>query len=235
MEICPYLAMTAAEIAARHALPEKIAYMACHFSPYSTGLSNIPGALPLGSLLMVNDRTPIGGHDPGRILEELGAAVERMECSGIVLDFQRPDYPETAELCKSLVQGLSCPVCVSHLYATELPCPVLIPPVPLDVLPEEYLSRWQGREIWLEIATDAARIRVTRQGAAIHPEAYPEEEETMHPEPQLHIAYRIEQTEDALLFHLRRSPAHLDSLLRSAQALGIHTAIGLYQQLYQRK
>ena len=40
-----YLAMTAAELSAAEALPRKMAYMACHFSLYGTGLSNIPEQL----------------------------------------------------------------------------------------------------------------------------------------------------------------------------------------------
>lgn len=231
MEICPYLAMTAGELGGAEKLPEHLAYMACHFSPYSTGLSNIPGTLPPGSILMVNDRTPICGHDPQRICAELTEAVEKLSCRGILLDFQRPDFPETARLCKHLVQTRNCPTCVSHLYAQDLPCPILIPPAPLHTPLEEHLAKWQGREIWLEIATDAACIRLTKEGASLLPDSYREQEEYTHTDEHLHIDYHIEQQETQVLFHLRRTPHHLANLLRQAQSLGITTALGLYQQL----
>ena len=52
MAIRPFLAMTAAEIQGTETLPPKTAWMACHFSPYSTGLSNLPKALPPGLSLI---------------------------------------------------------------------------------------------------------------------------------------------------------------------------------------
>ena len=52
MAIAQYLAMTAAEMIGSTFLPQKAAWMACHFSPYSTGLCNLPSALPPGSLLI---------------------------------------------------------------------------------------------------------------------------------------------------------------------------------------
>ena len=64
MAIPQYLAMTAAEMAGTAPLPRYMAWMACHFSPYSTGLTNRPAKLRQGSLLILNDRTPIHCHDP---------------------------------------------------------------------------------------------------------------------------------------------------------------------------
>ena len=58
MAIAPFLAMTAAEMQNSSQLPPKIAWMACHFSPYGLGLSNLPKELPSDSLLMVDDITP---------------------------------------------------------------------------------------------------------------------------------------------------------------------------------
>ena len=58
MGISHYLAMTGVEIAAAEALPENIAYMACHFSPYGTGLTGAPEVLPKHSMLILNDRIP---------------------------------------------------------------------------------------------------------------------------------------------------------------------------------
>ena len=76
MPIPCYLALTAAEFANANQLPEKIAWMACHFSCYGTGLSNFPEDLPGGSVIILNDRTPPDKHDPQRILEQLQQLVE---------------------------------------------------------------------------------------------------------------------------------------------------------------
>ena len=67
----PYLAMTPAEFNSVSQPPPDFAYMACHFSPYGTGLGNLPTVLPPESLLILNDRTPIHGHDPQRIFDQL--------------------------------------------------------------------------------------------------------------------------------------------------------------------
>ena len=71
MAIRLYLAMTAAEIRENTGLPPKIAWMACHFSPYCTGLSNLPRILAAGSVLMLDDVTPIFHHDPQQIAAQL--------------------------------------------------------------------------------------------------------------------------------------------------------------------
>ena len=73
MAIRPFLAMTAAEIRGTETLPPKTAWMACHFSPYSTGLSNLPKALPPGSMVILDDITPIHGHDSETIAALLEA------------------------------------------------------------------------------------------------------------------------------------------------------------------
>ena len=90
MAIRPFLAMTAAEIQGTETLPPKTAWMACHFSPYSTGLSNLPKALPPGSMVILDDITPIHGHDAEAIAAQLRSRLEEIECSGVLLDFQRP-------------------------------------------------------------------------------------------------------------------------------------------------
>jgi hypothetical protein len=84
-----YLAQTREEFAVCPSLPEHPAWMACHFSPYGTGLSNLPEALPKGSLLILNDRTPVFGHDPLQVAAQLEESVVRLECSGILLDFSQ--------------------------------------------------------------------------------------------------------------------------------------------------
>lgn len=231
MVLQPFLAMTAAEIREKTVLPPKIAWMACHFSPYGTGLSNLPQTLPPCSILMVDDITPIHGHDPQRILDQLGSCVERLSCSGVLLDFQRPEVEETAVLVEVLTQALPCPVAVSHWYSNTGSFPVVLPPVPPSETPESYFAPWQGREIWLELALDAVEITVTEEGTVFHPLPSAPAEEPEFFEETLLCRYHCDVRSDTVRFTLRRAPEDLEQLLAEAENFGITQAMGLYQEL----
>lgn len=222
-----YLAMTGAEIAQNPALPRKIAWMACHFSPYGAGLSNCPESLPPGSMVIVNDRTPIGGHDPDRIVGQLGQVIEKLNCGRILLDFQRPGSPETAEVVQALVRKLPCPVGVSEPYAEGLPCPVFLPPVPLTCPLSDYLAPWQGREIWLEAALNGEVVTVTEEGASFAPitQIYPADG---FENEALRCHYRITAEADSVRFNLWRTEEDLAVLVQDTH---IRLAVGLYQEL----
>ncbi len=227
-----YLAMTAAEIAAHGAAGPNLAWMACHFSPYSTGLSNCPQSLPEGSMLIVNDRTPVCGHSPEVITEQLSEMVETLGCSRVLLDFQRPGEAETAAIAAAAANALSCPVGVSPLYSNGLRCPVFLPPLPLPRTLREYLAPWQGREVWLEAALDTRVFTVTGDGCRQDPEAdaslsFP------HRDPQLHCRYRIDPSPGAISFTLHRSREDLDALAEEAEAAGVRCFVGLFQELGQ--
>ena len=230
MAIPMYLAMTAAEFAVCRVLPEKIGWMACHFSPYGTGLSNLPDKLPKDSLLIVNDRTPICGHDPGSIFAQLSEIIEEQSVSAVLLDFQRPDVPETQALAKHLA-GLPCPVGVSHLYARELACPVFLPPVPVNQEIRCHLAPWQGREIWLEAALSGMTIRLDSHGCVT--EELRAEKSAPFPfsDPTLRCHYRIGTGNDTACFHLLRFKEDLMQLLEDGTQYGVTTAVGLYQEL----
>ena len=230
MDIVHYLAMTAAEIGANPPLPPKIAWMACHFSPYSAGLSNCPRQLPPGSLLILNDFSPIHGHSPEAVADQLRSWVEDFQCSGVLLDFQRPGNTETAALTEYLEGSLPCPVAVSHLYADSLSCPVFLPPVPVQTPVAEYLAPWQGREIWLETALDAVKITLTEKGASFAPLPRADSEKNDFRDEKLHCRYRISLSEDRAEFLLYRAKEDLASLLRDAGNHGVTTAVGLYQE-----
>ena len=230
MDIVHYLAMTAAEIGANPPLPPKIAWMACHFSPYSAGLSNCPRQLPPGSLLILNDFSPIHGHSPETAANQLRSWVEDFQCSGVLLDFQRPGNTETAALTEYLEGSLPCPVAVSHLYADSLSCPVFLPPVPVQTPAAEYLSPWQGREIWLETALDAVKITLTEKGASFAPLPRADSEKNDFRDEKLHCRYRISLSEDRAEFLLYRVKEDLASLLGDAGKHGVTTAVGLYQE-----
>lgn len=226
-----YLAMTAAEFSGAENRPANPAWMACHFSPYATGLSNCPETLPEGAMLIVNDRTPIHGHDPSYILEQLKELTERLHCNSVLLDFQRPGCDETAALVQCLVSGLSCPVGVSEPYAQEQECPVFLPPIPVYLSAREYLSPWAGREIWLEAALEGTQVTVTAEEARFA--SLPSEQipEGCHADEALLCHYAIQVEKDAAIFSLYRTVEDLRALLTAAADFGVTCCIGLYQEL----
>ena len=224
----PFLAMTAAEIAGNEALPPKIAWMACHFSPYGPGLSNLPGLLPAGSLLMVDDATPMGSHDPRTIRDQLCRCAEALNCCGILLDFQRPKDNKTASLVEFLLGNLPCPMAVSHLYAEHSDCALCVPPVPPSESAESWLSQWKDKELWLEISREGEQITVTEDGAAVSPLPFWEEQEQDFFAENLLCHYRQELREDTVVFTLYRTEDDLTSLLETAKSHGVTNTVGLY-------
>ena len=225
-----YLAMTAAEIAACDAFPQPMGWMACHFSPYGTGLSNCPASLPREAMLIVNDRTPIAGHDGTLIAEQLASLVEKLEADSVLLDFQRENCPETATAAKIIIDALPCPTAISAVYAAGLNCPVLLPPPPPDTPLADHLGKWDGRELWLEAALTAAEITVTAEGS-IYRELSSVHTEGGFCHQALCCHYRAEEAENALRFTLWRTPEDLAALLKEAEGLGVTRAVGLYQEL----
>ena len=223
-----YLAMTAAEIRANTDFPPNIGYMACHFSPYGTGLSNCPAHLPEGSMLILNDRTPIHGHDHGLIADQLTELVEKLKCDSVLLDFQRVDVPELSLLAQKLSAALPCPVGVSDLYAADSDCSIFLPPVMPDTLLSEHLVPWQGRDIWLDISTEGLEITLTEKGAStvsLPSQVFP----ACHGDSALHCHYRIDVGEN-IRFTLFRTEQDVKDLLAEAKHLGISRAVGLYQE-----
>ena len=230
MAIAPFLAMTAAEICAASSLPPGIAWMACHFSPYGLGLSNLPKELPPGSLLMVDDITPPRRHDPRLIAQQLSECVETLRCHGILLDFQRENCLKTQSIANNLVAALPCPVAVSAHYANDLACPVILPPVPPSVPLETHIAPWKGREIWLELESAGQIITLTKKGAEVCSLPYPDLKKPGFADSELHCHYTIETTEKSAGFTLWRTNEDLEQLLKQAETLGITQAVGLFQE-----
>ena len=226
-----YLALTATEFQKCSSVPEYVAWMACHYSPYGLGLSNLPRELPQSAMLILNDRTPPHSHNPDLIARQLKELVDTFQCGSILLDFQHPDLTENAAVVKAVTTALSCPIGVSELYARDLPCAVLLPPVPPHVPLEEYLSPWQGREIWLEIAPGGEVITVTDQGSSVSPLSSAELPEAALEDPALHCHYHIRTFDDRIDFTLWRTKDDLTALLQQAEALGVTHAVGLWQEL----
>lgn len=228
-----YLAMTAAELRSNDSIPQKIAWMACHFSPYGTGLTNLPKVLPEGSLLILNDRTPVHGHDPHLIADTLCQSMETLQCSALLLDFQRPGCSESAAIVAELIQ-LPCPVIVSQYYAEKLRCPIFLPPVPLNMPPEDYLQPYKGRDIWLDAALDGQVWTVTESGSSFCPLSPGEEPDCPHFGKELLCHYRIDTTPQKATFTLRRTRNDLQCLLSKCKDYGLTGAVGLWQELVHK-
>ena len=235
MAIRQYLAMTASEIAAASPLPPQIAWMACHFSPYGMGLSNQPHKLPKGSLLILNDRTPIHLHDPLLVACQLSSLLQRLSCAGLLLDFQRPGCEELGTLCAFLADTLPYPVAISSLYARYADSPVFLPAAPCHIPLEKYIAPWQGREVWLELALDCQELLLTSQGCRILNIPHPGDTASFHQDERLHCHYRPQVTPGSAMFTLLRTHEDLTDLTSQAEALGITTTVGLYQELCGRK
>lgn len=231
MAIAPFLAMTAAEMYSVSELPDKIAWMACHFSPYGLGLSNLPKELPAGSLLMVDDMTPPHGHDPVRIAGQLSACVESLQCCGVLLDFQRGGCKETLVIAEYLSEALPCPVVVSESYAHNLSCPVFLSPLPPSAALETYLLPWKDREIWLDLGTDGECIILTESGAEAQALPYPDMHSPGFHDSSLCCHYTVQTDEKSAGFTLWRTRNDLKELLAEAETLGVSGAVGLYQEL----
>ena len=224
-----YLAMTAAEIAQVAPLPARLAWMACHFSAYGTGLSNLPQSLPPGSVLLVNDRTPMSGHDPLRIRDQLAQAVDDFSLMGIVLDLQRPDHPQAVALVEALKGAFSCKLAVSPSYSIP-GVGVFLPPPPVNCPLQNHLKPWQGYEIWLEAELSAQKFCVGPDGCKVTP--LPAQTQPLpHPCPDLFCHYHATIKDDLAEFCLHRTKQDLQALLQAAEDLGVVAALGLYQEL----
>lgn len=231
MDLKYCLAVTAAEFGTLEALPSQLAWMACHFSPAGKGLSNLPGILPPGSLIMIDDSLPPEDHDPGLIAAQLQQLAQDRQAGGIVLDLQRPDSQESARIARVLSEALSCPVCISPFYAKDLRGPVLLPPPPLHQPIEKYIAPWKGREIWLEAALEAERITVTEEDSIAAPIPFSPIPEDCFTDDALCCRYQAQVLEDRVIFTLVRDKEMLQKLLIKAAEQGIRQALGLYQQL----
>ena len=230
MPIARYLGMTGAEMAGNAVFPDYAAWRACHFSSSGKGVSNLPKWLPAGSLLILDDSTPIQDHDPERIAAELGSCMERLQCAGLLLDFQRPGEEQARTLTEYLCQALPFPVVVSDSYADGLDCGVFVSPVPPDDSMDMWLSRWSGREIWLDTTMEGLEIVLTEKGAKNVPLPVWNCPEGGLEDTRLHCHYQITLGSDSAVFTLWRTMEDIAAQLEEAEQLGVAAAVGLYQE-----
>ncbi len=231
MAIPCYLAMTAAEMEKEIPLPGRLSWMACHFSLYTKGLSNLPKSLPAGALLMLDDVNPVSGHDPAMVAQQLEEVLETFSCVGVLLDFQRPDRAETAVMAAELCSRLPGRVVVSAAYAQGLSCPVCLPPVPCNVALQAYLEPWKTREILLEWALTKENWDVTEAGTQRREVLGERMPEGGFWEKTLHCHYRVTRKAECLQFMLWRTLEDMKALGEEAESCGVKAMVGLWQEL----
>lgn len=225
-----YLAMTAAEISA-FPPARPIAYMACQFSPYTEGLTNIPDWLPKGSVLILNDRMPCNGHSPDLVAGQLADVVARLECESVLLDFQRAPEPESLSIAERILETFSCPVAVTEGFAAAYSCPVFLSPAPLHLGLEQHIKPWAGREIWLEGALCQESVIISDQGSTVTPIFPTEQLSGGFYDEILRCCYRQKMQSDCIEFTLYDTLESLEKKFELAKELGIARAIGLWQEL----
>lgn len=226
-----YLAMTGAEMRTTSEIPTHFAYMACHFSPYGEGITNIPDTLPENAMLILNDRMPCQGHSPDLAAQQLWEAVSRLGCESVLLDFLHPPDSESEAMVRAITERLQCPVAVSAQYAEGLHCPVFLPPCPLHIPQEEYLRPWKGREIWLEAALCQEEAVVMPEGASFAPIFPTAAMSGGFFDAHLMCNYHLCIEEKLIRFTLFDTPESLPQKLEHAHALGVSRAVGLWQEL----
>lgn len=229
MPIPCYLAMTAAEFAKADTLPGNMAWMACHYSCYGTGLSNLPEHLPEGSMVILNDRMPPDRHDPKRIASQLLELVADLTPDAFLLDFQRSGIDLNRQLAKVLAEALPCPVGVTAEYAGDSGCAVFLEPPPLHMALNDHIAPWADRQIWLEIAPQTFTYTVTEAGCSILEQENARLPEPVFTEKNVFCRYHTELTDAAAVFTLQRTREDLTAMLETCS--GITRAVGLYQQL----
>ena len=147
---------------------------------------------------------------------------------GLLLDFEHPPSADAHEL----IQGLPCPAAAPPGYSDD--GPVFLPPPPLHVPLEEYLSPWTGREIWLEAALQKQVVTVTAEGTEFSPVSFYGELSGGFYTEALCCRYTQKFTEDRAVFTLFDTPETLKRKLDHAADLGVTRAVGLYLELGEK-
>ena len=232
MRIRCYLAMTGAEFSATPQLSHPVAWMACHFSSYGTGLSNLPPKLPKGSVVIVNDRTPPQGHNMDTVVSQLQQIREAQEDVSFLFDFQRPDDKELTSLVSRLEQLTDCPIAISEIYGKSTSHAVFLQAPPPHASLKKHVADWQNRELWLELALETEKAVVTHDGCRFERAENQALKKPFFYDKALACHYRTHIFSDRVEFMLQRNGETIPLLLQEAEELGIKTAVGLYQQLH---
>ena len=219
MDFSVYLAMAPEQV-----LPEGLR-KALLFCPFEE--NGIPESLPAGCLPVLTDRTPFAQGNARHIIDRLSAIASGSPA--VLLDFQRKGQMGLREFVQKLRSSLSCPVAAPPEYAGPAG-PVFLPPIPPDVMPEEALAPWQGRQIWLDLAPSAQKLTLTAAGCSSSDTA--EVGTGGFPDAALFCHYRLETIqEDRVQFTLWRTGEDLSALTARLPELGVCGCVGLYPEL----
>ena len=229
-----YLAITAQEFAQIRDFSSTLCYLACHFSSSGTGLSNLPSQLPSGSILCIDDSTPISNHCKTQVTAQIRELISKLNPCGILLDFQRPDNPYALDMIESILGSCTdCPVSVSHIYARDFDCPVFLPPLPFRLTIPAYLQPWSNREIWLELGSDKEMAIITENGFGSEQICSIPPGGNSFREPSLLCHYCTQIKQDHIAVYFERTAQDLKELQLQASQLGVTKFLGLWQQLKQ--
>lgn len=229
MAIQRFLALTEAEMGGISQIPEKIAWMGCHFSPDSPEITRPPNVLPPGSLLVLDDRVPLQHSEMDLVCRQLCDFASEYGSPALLLDFQRPKTALTEALVDLLASSL--PVILPPEYAAGTDCAVFLPPVPPDVPIEHYIFPWNGRKIWLELALDGKNMTISSAGCTARSLLFAAPEPDCLRDQRLHCHYHVRLSEEQVQFNLWRSREDVEDLIREAEKLGVAGCVGLWQEL----
>ncbi len=229
MDIPLYLAMTSAEWENCNPIPKNAAWMACHFSPYSSGLSNVPKNIENSKLLIINDRIPPFHHSPEQIVTQLKEHIHHQKPEGVLLDFQQPKNPDIQEIALAIIKNFEHITAVTPTYAKNSQCPVFLPPVPYLQTCENYLKPWAGRSVWLETSFAPQYIKITDTGYWDIP-AREMHSGKIHYDKNLCVKYQIKTTDKEIYFCLWRDWEANKNLLNRASLCGVKKSVALYQE-----
>lgn len=221
-----FLAQTCQEM--KQFTAEKTAYMACHFSPYGFGLSNLPEQLPAGSILLLDDSMPPNGHNPKIVATELKNCIDQFGISAVLLDFQGEFSEESMEMVRHLTDTLPCPVAVTEEYAKEAACPVFLSPTPVNMAVNDHIAPWLQQGVYLEIAPESEQFTVTEKGCTSLLVRCAETLPLV--DARLHCHYHVEVFPQKAIFTLQRTTEDLIALAKDAKQLGASGVVGLYQE-----
>lgn len=224
MKTMLYLAMTAQELS-QYRNPVRTAYMACHFSPYGPGITNVPESLPEGAMVILNDRIPFLHHDCALIAAQLAS----LPCDAVLLDLENTDSGKAEELIAAVLSAVQVPVGVSEKYASGHSCAEFISPSDADEDPFELLKNRKGREIWLDLSPGRVCCRVTSQGCERTGGPHPCDSQVQK-DDALFCHYSIAVKESEALFYLHRTWEDICAIMEQGKAMGVTRGIGLYQE-----
>lgn len=229
MSIPLYLAMTAAEFSNCTLLPALPAWMAVHFSPSGSGLSNCPASLPPGSLLILDDQLPWNGHSDAEILPRIVEILENTQACGLLLDFEREPMGQTLSLAERLARRCmdgGWMVGMPPAYLGQSEAAVFLPPLPCYEAHPEIPGQWEGRPIWLEASPTVFTGAITKAGVQLAPMDGPVQADVSFFSPSLQCRYTAVPEEDGIRLTLFDTPETILEKLEGWQAQGVSLAIG---------